>query len=56
MQTSQTPGFGHGLARRLQANRLTRRDTLWLFGASTAVVTLPLYLSPPASDHRKLCH
>ncbi|WKB52279.1 M48 family metalloprotease [Eleftheria terrae] len=30
----------HDLATRLHRNRLTRRDTLWLFGASTAGVAL----------------
>ncbi|MBL8315896.1 MAG: M48 family metalloprotease [Rubrivivax sp.] len=54
MQTSQTPGFGHGLARRLQANRLTRRDTLWLFGASTAVVTLQGCATSPVTGQRIL--
>ncbi|MCW7538734.1 M48 family metalloprotease [Aquabacterium sp. A7-Y] len=32
--------FPHDLAARLQRNRLSRRDTLWLFGAGTAGVAL----------------
>jgi len=42
------------LARRLVRNRLTRRDTLWLFGASVGVTTLQGCATSPVTGRQIL--
>ena len=44
----------HGLARRLQANRLSRRDTLWLFGAAVGASALSGCATSPVTGERIL--